>query len=64
MVTLLTTWVIMVIPVSLWVVFMVVGCVYGCGMVKKEGNWKQWKWKPETENGKLKLSNLDVHVNL
>jgi len=27
------------------------------------GNWKQWKWKAEMENGKRKQSNLDAHVN-
>jgi len=28
------------------------------------GNWKQWKRKPEMENGigKLKQSNVDAHV--
>jgi len=29
----------------------------------KEGNWKQWKWKPEMENGnrKQKESKLDAN---
>jgi len=25
------------------------------------GNWKQWKWKPEMENGRQKWSKLDVN---
>jgi len=25
------------------------------------GDWKQWKWKPEMENGKQKQSKLDAN---
>ena len=30
-------------------------------MAMQTGNWKQWKWKPEMENGNRKPSKRDAN---
>jgi len=31
--------------------------------VHQRGNWKQWKWKPEMENGNRKWKQLKLDAN-